>query len=439
MRIDVALSGLPFRSPKPRLVLRDRQMGMQFDHSVFSLHNAPGRYLVISVRESQTRSIRGLREHTLRCPRAVTRRHKLCRDCCKIAAVYRQDSIRIPNCALSAVTALTLLSACGSSSGAPSGGPQTGHSQGPAILATGQGGGEQIGLDAAHVYWVDTTADGNSSVMNAPIGGGSPTTLASGMRIAVGGGGSLSIDSSGIYVIDLSQPGVTTNGSIMKVGLSGGAPTVLYQDPNSGELQDIAINATAIFCYDAVPPTLGPPSGLISIPLGGGSASMLYQLASTDNGIVAVAADASTVYFAVEEAGSAPTYNIMKVNTTGGAPALITTIPSGLGSVENLAVDGTAIYMTVGGAADSGGAVMKAPLSGGTATTLASGPITGGAGLAIDDTNVYWTAFAGVMKVAKAGGTTTIIGPGEGSQGVAVDATSVYWTDGDGNVRKAAK
>jgi hypothetical protein len=70
---------------------------------------------------------------------------------------------------------------------------------------------------------------------------------------------------------------------------------------------------------------------------------------------------------------------------------------------------------------------MTVPVAGGSRTSLASGQPTGG--IAIDGTNVFWTDRGGIMKVPVRGGTaTTVASPA--LSGVAVDETSVYWTAG---------
>jgi hypothetical protein len=93
-----------------------------------------------------------------------------------------------------------------------------------------------------------------------------------------------------------------------------------------------------------------------------------------------------------------------------------------------IAVDATSVYWT--NACDPNGPVMKAPLDGGTPTTLAesSAPTA----IAVDATSVYWTnLYGGVMKVPLGGGATTTLTDGPSFQmavSIAVDDTSVYWS-----------
>jgi hypothetical protein len=114
----------------------------------------------------------------------------------------------------------------------------------------------------------------------------------------------------------------------------------------------------------------------------------------------------------------------------------------GLGCLGGLAVDGTSIYwVNPGVRGNSDGTVMKMPLDGGTATTLASGqnlPVA----IAIDSTSVYWTNYGSdvhggdgggakdgsVMSVPLEGGTPTILAQGQKFPlGIATDGTNVYW------------
>ncbi len=83
------------------------------------------------------------------------------------------------------------------------------------------------------------------------------------------------------------------------------------------------------------------------------------------------------------------------------------------------------------------------PTSGGSATTLFSGPF-GPYGLVVDATNVYWNTASGngngtVTKVPTQGGAPTTLASQQNDPvwGIAVDGTSVYWTNvADGTVMK---
>ena len=88
-----------------------------------------------------------------------------------------------------------------------------------------------------------------------------------------------------------------------------------------------------------------------------------------------------------------------------------------------LALDATNLYFT------SPPYVLKVPLGGGMATTLAShiGSLDG-ASVTVDGTNMYFTTGRFVGKVPIAGGMVTTLGKTSSYGAVAVDATSVYWT-----------
>jgi hypothetical protein len=80
---------------------------------------------------------------------------------------------------------------------------------------------------------------------------------------------------------------------------------------------------------------------------------------------------------------------------------------------------------------------MKVPLSGGVATTLASLGAGVPLGIAVDATNVYWTAQPGTVdSVALGGGETIARASSQGSvAGISLGTTSLCWTvaNNDGN------
>lgn len=102
-----------------------------------------------------------------------------------------------------------------------------------------------------------------------------------------------------------------------------------------------------------------------------------------------------------------------------------------------IAVDAYGLYW-VDSLHTSGGPVARLALTGGTSVGVTTvtywGQVigTGGGGIVLDTTNVYWLDFMGnVTKLALAGGTPVNFAPGRtgGSitRGIAVDATSVYY------------
>jgi hypothetical protein len=123
-------------------------------------------------------------------------------------------------------------------------------------------------------------------------------------------------------------------------------------------------------------------------------------------------------------------------------------LDSGPPQAFDVAVDATTLYWTsegmscfIGAGMDSDGEVREVPLL----EDGAPGPLASGQpaprGLAMDDTNVYWTdcESGAVMMAPRAGGAAAPVATGQGEpRDIAVDATHVYWTNFlSGEVMKA--
>jgi hypothetical protein len=242
--------------------------------------------------------------------------------------------------------------------------------------------------------------------MKAPIAGGPATTLAT--SPAVG----LAVDATSVYWVVPGGGGNPNEGSVNRIPLDGGTPTVLAA--NQGTEGSIAVDATSV--YWAI------QTGIVKQPLAGGTPIAIVMVeAPTILGL-----DSTSVYFTKYGGG------IMKAPIDGGAPVMLAAgVTPGGGMLG--AVDSTSVYYV------DGNDVMKVSIAGGTPTTLAAAQPQI-EGLALDSTNVYWTDFldvaadggplfdAGTVKsVPIGGGTPTMVASGvTAPTAIAVDATSVY-------------
>jgi hypothetical protein len=185
----------------------------------------------------------------------------------------------------------------------------------------------------------------------------------------------------------------------MKMPIGGGTPTTLASQGTGDGVQVIAVDATSVYWAN--------PSGqmVMKVPIGGGTPTTLTSGQVFPDSI---AIDATNVYW-VNSAGYPGTGTVMKMPIGGGTP---TTLASGQNFPLSITVDATSVYWTNRGArvasggttTTTGNNVMKVPIDGGTPTTLASASGQSEPwGIAVDATSVYWTDLTGgtVMKAAK--------------------------------------
>ena len=126
---------------------------------------------------------------------------------------------------------------------------------------------------------------------------------------------------------------------------------------------------------------------------------------------------------------------IKKVSKTGGS---VTVLASGLGAVNQIAVDGTNVYWTEYAIGNGNGAIKSVPKTGGSVTVLATGTPAGSTfdvffpvGITLDATYAYWGEGVGggaIRRVPKTGGQVVDIGRGQGAVSfLTIDSTQTYF------------
>lgn len=275
------------------------------------------------------------------------------------------------------------------------------------MLASGQARPSSIAINSSDVYWENSgrQVSVRGSIMKVPLGGGAVTLVSPG-----GFPGGVALDSTNVYWSSYSSSPDSL--SLMKKPLVGGAATTLA----TGFMNSpIAVGPLGVYGTGEV----DGGTSMVSAPLAGGTttevvpANALQQTFSS----YGIAVDATSVYWTTFSTPG----TVMKAPLGGGSP---TTLGSAPGSGYGIAVDATNVYWI------TSEAVMKVALSGGMPVILAP---TGGQGIAVDDANVYWTDFGNpgsVSKVSIRGGAATVLATDlQYPAGIAVDATSVYWVN----------
>ncbi len=296
----------------------------------------------------------------------------------------------------------------------------------PTVLASGQSSPTSIVTDGANVYW--TNSGTVHSVMKVSVTGGTPVPVATGLRKP----GYLAIDATNAYWTD--EASTFPNGTILMsapldgtAAADGGAPAVLVS--SNIALQQFVVADGNIYYFNGSTLTVITTAG-----------AAVRTLTPSSTNAVNATADAANLYW---------TNNMQQVLTmpfSGATATVLTTLVAPgdfLGGSQPISVDATGVYVPANPGAGVD-AVLSIPLAGGTAATVATfaSAFNGVPGIVSDGKNVYWANNFGfaVMRAPVTGGTAvTISCDVEKPEGIAQDATHVYWTTEGGSVKALTK
>jgi hypothetical protein len=250
-------------------------------------------------------------------------------------------------------------------------------------------------LDDANVYFTTCNSSARvAQVFRVPLAGGAPVAIAGGSTCAA----DLARYDDALYVAGLQ------GNDVWRVPAGGGAAALVASA--MGPLAGIAADATSLYATTA--------AGVLKSPLDGGVFTTLATIPGQRDATRPVL-DEQNVYFADPVLGA-----VYRVSKDGGD---VTTLASGLGGVEALALAGTALYVA------AGYVVVKIPASGGPPVTLGTAAGAEVLALTVDDSGVYFTSSGVVWTLPLAGGTPVALVTDDGDlDAIATNDAALFWT-----------
>jgi hypothetical protein len=317
------------------------------------------------------------------------------------------------------------------------------------ILGTDLGRSDRLALDAQNVYFTSSEGLVIGHVGAVPKAGGAITVLASNQQYLE----AVAVSGNQVYWALYASSADSSPPAIFTAPVTGGAATTLAWRQSA---YNLVADANNLYWAnsDAIPT-------VNKMAHSGGPITTLATAHSPLATIHVDAVDTNYVYWL----SLVPAYvanttddmlSIMKVPIAGGDAVTLATLPVLADTAPDgpIVVDASNVYWTIatrvypagGGATDCSGAVWKVSLDGGTPVALAQGQFCPAGGqIAVDATNVYWVADEAILTVPVDGGApSTFISRQNIGQNLAVDTTSVYFTvadptTGQGQLVKASK
>ncbi|OIQ99461.1 hypothetical protein GALL_183980 [mine drainage metagenome] len=292
-------------------------------------------------------------------------------------------------------------------------------------LANGLNGPTDLAINASTAYWVESGASsgcclqmGAGQIRQVSLAGGTASTLVSGIDAP----SALSTDTSNVYWTELWR--------IADAPITGGLPTTLASGISS-DMARIAADQVNIYILDG--------DLVKKLPINGGTVEKLSAAHGGSIGDLSVinqdiVTDGVNVYWTVGSVGPTPPI-VQKIVVGGGSPATLSTDTSIVNPQDcywRVAVDTQNVYWSTGSSSfPVGCSIKKVPIAGGSTTTIVDAAYL--RDFTVDGTNIYFSEFSTsiptLKKISVNGGSTSTVASNVTPWVLANDNANVYWID----------